>query len=227
MHYFEHWTVGKDIDNKQCKDGQFDKLTDLILVEQLLELTPVSLQLWLKERDPKTSEDLVKMADHYLATHKTHGNWEGKTQDRDSSEIGKSSKKENKSSVTGNLGDKKCFKCGKRGHIAVNCRVNTNFRGKYAKDKAYRCLGYESPEFYIEGKIDGKRALMLRDTGCSQTMVHEKLVPKGKFTGRDIDIQLPYGSFKQVRTAHVTVEARDGKKEIEIGVISTLPEDVL
>lgn len=62
--YLGHWIDAEEV------DGGFENLQKLLVMEQLLESCAPELQAWLRERKPKTIEELVELADHYVVTHK-------------------------------------------------------------------------------------------------------------------------------------------------------------
>ena len=53
---------------KQC--NTLDKLKDAIVLEQLVNTLLLNVQVWVRERKPKTSEEAGQLADDYLQVRK-------------------------------------------------------------------------------------------------------------------------------------------------------------
>ena len=82
---------------KQC--NTLDKLKDAIVLEQLVNTLPMDVQVWVRERKPKTSEEAGQLADDYLQARKQTNDqpWSAKKSIR-------------------------CYRCKKLGHTAKECR---------------------------------------------------------------------------------------------------------
>jgi len=107
---------------------RFDALKDLIIREQMLNVCDKDLSLFLKERKPKSADEMAKMADNYVEAHNAHylvgnkpkkefvntKNFVREVQSR----LGKNPEQKWKSSESE---ARHCFVCGKRGHFARNC----------------------------------------------------------------------------------------------------------
>lgn len=79
-----------------------------------------------------------------------------------------------------------------------------------------------------KGIINGQEVAMLRDTGCTKTLVHSSLVPKKSIIPkRWVTICLADGSSKQLPIAKVQLDVGKMSGYYEVGVVDTLPEIVL
>lgn len=114
------------IDGLQVTD--FDKLKDLILQEQFLALCPAELKIWVRDRDPKTSEEAASLADKYIETRvpvarkplwisgkERHPGGPPTTKPAAAAPFGGMRGKP----VLGNT--RRCFNCNMVGHISANC----------------------------------------------------------------------------------------------------------
>ena len=50
----------------------FESLKDLIIREQMLNVCDKDLSMFLKERNPKSADEMAKMADRYIEAHNRH-----------------------------------------------------------------------------------------------------------------------------------------------------------
>lgn len=62
--YFEHWKDSEDVET------EYNKLADLIISDQLISSCSVELLTYLQEKEPKSVEDLVALANAYQLAHK-------------------------------------------------------------------------------------------------------------------------------------------------------------
>ena len=88
---------------------------DLVVMEQLINMLPVDVRIFVKERKPSTSEEAAKLADDY---------WQAR----------KSSFGEKKQSY-GKPGGKYCHKCSRTGHLAKDCKRNGNKQPEGSEEK--------------------------------------------------------------------------------------------
>ena len=108
-----------------------DKVIKKLVLEQLLDIAPYDLRVWLCERKPKTVTEAGSLADDFMSARRR------KRFDQPKSE-GK--KKEGAGKET-----RRCHICQEEGHIAVNCKKNQHAETdpKKAKGKDYsdrRCF---------------------------------------------------------------------------------------
>ena len=74
-------------------------------------------------------------------------------------------------------GDKKCFQCGKFGHLMYSCQgqdTRPALSGKGCNEIAWNKW---SQKFLRRGMLNGKPLQMLIDSGCTKTMVSADYLP--------------------------------------------------
>ena len=116
---------------------EFAALRDLLLSEQVLNVSSKELRIFLKERKPKDVKEMAELAQQYLEVHgKLYQNWaeqRGDNKKRDAHKrkegFDKSKSNAEKSSQDGKSDDKKektCFICNRTGHFANSCKMRSS-----------------------------------------------------------------------------------------------------
>ena len=108
-------------------------MEDLMVAEQFYQSVPEDIAVWVRDRKPTSLEQIAELADHYMLSRK------GLSVARDSEQPKGQSNKDSwksahnrekvqtSSGVTGQRsstnvrGDKKCYQCGRYGHLMYNC----------------------------------------------------------------------------------------------------------
>lgn len=114
--YFDHWCQMEKVNKNH------DNLVDVLMREQLTNSSSRDLQIWLKERQPKSVEEMIELAEAYQNAHK--GNQvmnKGPVPQREVRNQGNGVKSNNNPMVGQNREEKKCFQCRRVGHFMNNC----------------------------------------------------------------------------------------------------------
>ena len=208
---FDKWMI-------ECKS--IVDVKEKVVVEQLVSGMPRDLRVWVAERKPTTADMAAELADDYVQAHRREwkllrdeGQWGGQKKTLDArkchtcGEAGHLARnckkdttngkdKEDKSTTekqgSGSGPQKKdkatvkCYNCGQLGHFANRCPSNALLchDGTHGVQPMKQC-----------GLVEGQAVKdIVLDTGCSQTMVHDALVPKEKrITGEGAVIQCAHG----------------------------------
>ena len=132
------------------------------------------------------------------------------------------------------LKDIECYNCHKKGHYSANCPQNALFCTERRVDhgmisEMHRQQFTARPGVLKTGVVEGKAVSdILLDTGCSRTLVHQKLVPIGKLRdGEAVAIRCAHGDTVLYPLAQISLEVNGKKIEIEAAVSDTLPMSVL
>ena len=139
--HFEKWT----------KDSEMD-LQELIIMEQVLLETPEDLAVWLRERNPRSLEELGKLAENYTQARKGEvarmkataggtGLWRAKSVEEKGSgeKSGRSGSTEGSRTKVNSRGEKQCYHCRQWGHLMFNC-PNRNETKPKGSSIVRRCL---------------------------------------------------------------------------------------
>ena len=68
---------------------------------------------------------------------------------------------------------------------------------------------------------------MILDSGSSCTLVHQKLAPEDTYTGKTFTFQFADGSNRDVPIARLTFSGSETSMQQEVGVLQSLPADIL
>ena len=110
--YFTKWIVLAEVEQT------FTDVVDLIVREQFTSSCPKCLSIWLKQSNPKTLDELSRLADQYLAARNQKLSSEEVIK-RDNARVGV---KNNRSGFSP-ASTLNCFLCNRVGHRAIDCRV--------------------------------------------------------------------------------------------------------
>ena len=175
--HFKRWVASQSI-----------ALEELVTIEQFLVGLPEDLRIWLRERKPTSLRQAATLADDYALARRSSQKFNsskkmlppvshvcsqetlptGQGWDRRPNHSGKN---DNGRSQTNWRGDKKCFQCGKFGHLMYNCperQVKPALSGVRCDEVAWN---KGSQKYLRRGRLNGKPVQMLIDTGCTKTMV--------------------------------------------------------
>ena len=229
-----------------------EMILEQIMMERLLDAVSPELRAWLKEQEPKTAEELGSLANlhvqsrkgplvegKYASINKSRGFIHQKQlypkkelpsqeqrQERGLREQPKPVpipvRRNTRPTIT-------CYKCGKPGHMSFNCGKGNNrpAQGYLLCMTPLTSEHLEFPPCNVRGKIGGKSAEMVVDSGCTRTLVHERFVKNDAFTGDKISVLTATGERLIVPLAWVEIESGQGKHAELVGVLHKLPVDCL
>ena len=161
------------------------------------------LRIWLRERKPNSLRQAAALADDYALARKSSQktnpgrpivpttpsmnsarqqegpvvNSQGQSQhSRPLNNLNRTGR-----SQTNVRGDKRCFQCGKFGHLMYSCPEMQGQATKPALSGTKTCTGCNevtwnqgSQKYLRRGTLNGRTVQMLIDTGCTKTMVSTK-----------------------------------------------------
>ena len=207
-HHLKKW-----IELDTC-DKTVDGIRDLFLREQILRVMPHELAIHVKDRQPKSAEEVGRFASLYEENRpkSTQGGQkkDGQGQKKDGSKNNSSPKKVKKtdSPTTDESKSRKptkdCWKCGKPGHFAAQCKGGQDKSGSCAavdencevaktpEDLNQLCTNCQEKKFpeSVYVKVNGRKVIAMRDSGCNSVVVAAHLVDDDQYIERSKKVYL-------------------------------------
>ena len=230
--YFRRW-VGLSGITKT-----YDGLEDFMVREQYLSTCGQDLAIFLRERIPKDTKEMTRLAEQYIEARGV--------------EYGVDSKSTTAAAAvparTPSYGERQCYICHRTNHIARDCfyreqhpRYNSNAGGEYSQsnrvfnaDSEKEQIGSSMIDEYMlgdtrmraeedskkrmpvcEGLLNDRKVQVLRDTGCSSAAVKMSLIKKHQLTGNDVTCTLIDGTQRRFPLARIQVNTPYFTGEVE------------
>ncbi|CAM1319938.1 Uncharacterised protein r2_g2828 [Pycnogonum litorale] len=237
----KRWTDSAKMSSKE-------DLFDLIIGEHLMINVGISLRQWILQKQPKDSKEMAYLCDIFrtskiLGENGTRGKYDLSSHSNFNSQaFGNGSRpiccyicngehlKRNCPKLEGEKGiTLKCFHCSGN-HLKRNCpelkdESNGQFRvgilhvqDKGASDSLLN-------EYYRSGLINGQPAELLRDSGCTLTIVHERFVNECDKLGQSVFVKWIDDTGMRIPLAKVTINGCGIRGVFTIGYVFNLNKD--
>lgn len=246
-----------DLFDKWVKDSKMD-LRELLITEQVLSQVSPEMGIWLKERKPESLEQLSRLADEYTQVRGGENGRQKGRRDTDSKKSGDGSPHQNRGyqgnqghrnggvsqhlhttkggtsgyhSQTNMRGEKRCYLCGKWGHLHPNqkgIQKETEKKAMFAGACEDVAWNEDSYKYLKQGTLNGRRVQMLVDTGADRTIVAAGVVRGVKLDSEQkVPVLCVHGDVCSYPTAYVELGADEWKKWTQVVVAPNLPVAVL
>ena len=230
--YFRRWVELSGITKT------YDGLQDFMVREQYLSICGQNLEIFLRERTPKDTKEMARLAEQYIEAR-------GMESESDSNFKTAAAAFPVR---TPSYGERQCYICHRTNHIARDCfyreqhpRYNSNAGGEYSQsnrvynaesekehigsgmideymmgDTSMRAEGNSKERMPVrEGVLNNSKVQVLRDTGCSSAAVKMSLVKKHQLTGNDVTCTLIDGTQRRFPLARIQVNMPYFTGEVE------------
>uniref|UniRef100_A0A672S065 SCAN box domain-containing protein n=1 Tax=Sinocyclocheilus grahami TaxID=75366 RepID=A0A672S065_SINGR len=188
------------------------QMSELIILEQFMRMISPDMDVWIKEHDLATAEEAAKLAERYLATRR----------DAQRSFGGRSQRGPSKSG-------------GEGGHIRHTKPLCPFRKVKHSALSYVPCphpphesLQAHTTELLTQVLVNGQSAKALVDTGSTQMLVHDSLVPEDEYMTQNFSkICCVHGKVREYPTAEVYLTVQGQTFLLHVAVLAHLPQEVV
>ncbi|XP_060079956.1 uncharacterized protein LOC132559365 [Ylistrum balloti] len=216
--YLTRWTHMSEIEQS------FEGLSDLLIRERFMQACSTDMVLFLKERAPKSVEELTRLAEQYMEAHGGSITESGKVKFSNPNKTHFPSRRNNQQQQSDQSTDTKgqktrrCFICGDEGHIARDHAEVGKIGSKPLKSSHYK----DSSKATLCQSVQA-----LRDTGGSSAAIREALVMPDQMTDKKLPCILIDGTERMFRTARIFVDTPFYVGELEAMCMSNPVYDLV
>ncbi|XP_048051185.1 uncharacterized protein LOC125271213 [Megalobrama amblycephala] len=226
----------------QPKRKTVEEVSEIIILEQYLKMLSPELQVWIRERDPKTAAEAASLADVFVAARGKNKLWAWKPvkdccfpdvphfQQRKVEGSGKPYLGKHPLTKS-NLAPKRppiCYLCGQEGHTKPNCPKISAQLTQLCFVQSRNVTKSASSLRTTNVEINGEKLTALIDTGSDQTLVRRKFIsPSLISTVNKLPICCVHGDERLLPTANVYVKIEDQAYMVEVGVADYLSFPVI
>ena len=200
-----------------------DQMVEKIAVEQFLNGLPQEMRIWVTSQNPGTPSRVAELMESYETAHsrgseKTRPKQDYKTSFKPKEYHKKSEGSNGHGKKKTFPGDRTCFKCNRKGHIARDCTEKNLQVQERTKEVIW----------YGEGRVNGRFVRRIQiDSGASRTVVDRRLVSSKDIGEESISVTFGNGTSGEYPLATVKI-AFDGEEyQVRAAVVQGLAEDVL
>ena len=214
------------------------EITEMFILEQFMDMLGEDMAIWIREHDPKTAEEAARLAEVFQSARL---GTRGPSTSRRSSAGRKSDGGDEKRGQSygrstsynrwpdGTRQDGNCFHCGKPGHTRQNCQekktqdTNMCYAPRPHTQHAPNSTGHS-----VQVLVNGEAVKALVDTGSSQTLVHQSLIPLEECRVQPpVKVCCVYGDVKSYPTAEIFLTVSGQTFFMSVAVAPQLPYKVV
>ena len=232
----------------------FDKFKNFMIKDQILRSVDRNLASFLKENNifQCDLDEIMTIAENYQSIH---GRFQYKNKFVESKkdaelfkELDSNSSNSSTSNPTGRVSypsrtknsnlvsernlksktSRNCFKCNDPSHLARNCPKSDQSRDP--ENEIFSISLSKSNDSSLpvsQGKCNGRKVSILRDTGSTAILVKSNLVKPNYFSGKSVNIKFADGRSMSAPKAKVYIKSPYFNGETEAICVDNLPFDVL
>lgn len=247
----------KDLFNKWVKPdtSTVKDISELLILEQFLRMMNPEMEIWIRERDPKSAEEAAQLAEVFLSARtgshssafysdsrftgssKSYGgDGGGQIQNRSHcnfrkpfSKPGVSRPNKNRQSFSNSRPDTRCYLCNGLGHTQYTCPSSRHTTPSLlcTVPRPSQPLPVQKEVLTVPVLINGQREEALLDSGCFKSVVHSSIVPRDLWADASANICCVHGDEKVYPTAEVYLTADGQTYLMSVALVDKLPYAVI
>lgn len=232
----------KELFSKWIKPEQstVHEISEVIIMEQFMRMMSMEMQVWIKEHDPKTAEEAARLAEVYLTARQgprgaNVSRWSPepkmKSYGSGDNQAFRQSRPNTYRPPDRARQDLQCFNCGRKGHTKPYCRAKKTQESALChvpRPNVLQTANTDVTGNMVQVLVNGQVSKALVDTGSTQTLVLEKLVPEVElFSQGKVKVCCVHGDTRDYPTTEVYLTVSGQTFMMEVAVAPHLPHDVI
>ncbi|XP_036006817.1 uncharacterized protein LOC118567000 [Fundulus heteroclitus] len=227
------------------------EISEQIILEQFLRMVNPELEIWIRERDPKTAKEAATLAEvftsarkgskstyfgretHYAPSSKSTGGEQGSGQSQarnfSSSKQLPSQRPPNvkKSFHKSSAQDIRCYNCNGFGHTQHFCPALKSKPSLLCSVPRPAIEAVQKKVCTVSVLVNGQKEEALLDSGCFQSLVHASLISEEKLSGVGVKIKCVHGDEHVYPSAEVYLTVGGQTYLVHVAVVPSLPYSVI
>ncbi|XP_032442308.1 uncharacterized protein LOC116734877 [Xiphophorus hellerii] len=243
----------KDLFSRWIKPDKstVQEISEQIILEQFLRMVNPELEIWIRERDPKTAKEAATLAEvftsarkgskstyfgretHYALSSKSTGGEQGsgqsQTRNVSSSKQFPSQRPPNvkKSFPKSSVQDIRCYNCNGFGHTQHFCPTLKSKPSLLCSVPRPAIEAVEKKVCTVSVLVNGQKEEALLDSGCFQSLVRASLLSEEKLSGVGVKISCVHGDEHVYPSAEVYLTVGGQTYLVQVAVVPSLPYSVI
>lgn len=244
----------KDLFHKWVKPEKstVKDISELIILEQFLRMVNPDLEVWIRERAPKSAEEAASLAEVFMSartgTRRTTFGRDGFLTRRSKSDGGErgggiaqsrnqpstrqfttSKFNPTKKLYSGTKSDVRCYQCNQIGHTQYTCPATTQSKPSLlcSVPRPTFSASVHEPVRTAPVLVNGQREVALLDTGSFQSVVLSSLVPRELWSDARAKISCVHGDEKDYPMAEVYLTVGGQTFLLPVALAPKLPYAVI
>ena len=213
-----------------------DQLGETIILEQLLQVFPPDIRMWVREHEPEDGLTAAKLALKFLNARRgatsrpTRGDTRENIGHRDNFEGNRGVNVKGQTAYSA-IKTLVCYHCQQQGHKASVCPLKkpkvTGLCYVPRKSDQSDHQDKEGESRSVPVKINGKPVTALLDSGSSMSFIRKRYVPCTIDYSQQTEVLCVHGDCKPEPQVELIVEVDGQKYLMTVGVVENLPVEML
>ncbi|KAL6485144.1 hypothetical protein MHYP_G00071890 [Metynnis hypsauchen] len=229
------------------------EISEMVILEQFLWMVNMEMGVWIKDRNPKTADEAAQLAEVFISARRSEGPYNFSREQHSSrnsvredgslchagSRTYFQSRRSPPATHPATLqGDRpvkrtseevRCYYCGELGHTKPYCQRRKNRPTLLCTVPRLepRIVGEQEIGPTISVLINGQQEKALIDTGSTQTLVRESLIPREEWREARVKVSCVHGDERSYPTAEIYLTVDGQTFLVTVAVVDQLPYPIV